>query len=130
MGFVCAFQKFDTPLLSRWSIRCIEIDWTNSAMVMSRVMFGRVVTQVMVTRFPLDVKLFLFIVVGEPVEMHVNGFGLTLFHGTMGDSTGSDIISGEGGWGLRMVKVKAAVADENGLTFIEEEAANFDLSSG
>ena len=67
-----AFQKFDTPLLSRWAVRCIEIDWTDSAMVMSRVMFGRVVTQFMVSRFPLDIKFFLFIVVREPVETHVS----------------------------------------------------------
>ena len=98
-------------------------------MVVSIVVFGRVVTQVVVTGFPLDVKLFLLVAAVEPVEAHVNGLGLALFHGSTDDATGSDVIGDQGGWGLRMAEVKAAVADGNGLTCIEEDTSNFGLSS-
>ena len=60
-------------------------------MVSPRVVFGRVVGQIVFTWFPED-ELALGCVVFEPIESHVNGFGSFLFNCACEAATSGNII--------------------------------------
>ena len=67
-------------------------------------MFGEEVSKVDSAQGPIDVESFLFDVIEEPVELHVNGFGLVLSNSRVDDAVGSAVGSLNRGWRLWMTK--------------------------
>ena len=63
-------QDFNTPF-GPWTVFVVEVDWSYSPMVRSRVVLSRVVLQIVFTWFPEDVKLSLGGLVLEPIELRV-----------------------------------------------------------
>ena len=61
-------------------------------MVRSRVVLCRVVSQIMFSWFPEDIKLALGGAVFEPIETHADGFGSFLFNYACEDAMGGNII--------------------------------------
>ena len=49
-----------------------------------RVVLAGIIGTVILTWFPIDVKLALFDTVLDPIEMHVHGFGVALLDSTSG----------------------------------------------
>jgi hypothetical protein len=54
------------------------ISWLYSNMVFRRVMFGRVISKIVLCTFPVDVKLLLSLSVANPIKLHVHCFGSAL----------------------------------------------------
>lgn len=49
------------------------------------MMFGVVVSKIILSRSPIDVKLALRYPILDPIKMHVHGTSLSLFHGVVND---------------------------------------------
>ena len=58
-------------------------------MVRGGVVFGKVITVVAATWFPIDDKLLLIASVSDPVETHIHCFGSLLLDGVIDDAVGS-----------------------------------------
>ena len=54
------------------------------SMVFGRVMFGKIISPVVLTWMPVDSKLILFNAVLDPVKAHVNCFAALLFDAVVG----------------------------------------------
>ena len=71
----------------------VKVHWSDSTMVCSRVVLGRVVGQIVFSWFPEDVELALGGAVLEPIEAHGDGFATFLLNCSCEDSTGGNIVS-------------------------------------
>jgi len=56
------------------------------------MVLGEVVSEIALTFGPVDEELALTNAVAYPVELHVHGFGATLFHGVIGDAGGCTVV--------------------------------------
>ena len=64
----------------------LKEDWAHSDVVGGRVVFGDIIClEVFVSRDPINYKLFLFYLVLNPVEAHIDGFGLFMFYCVVGE---------------------------------------------
>jgi hypothetical protein len=59
----------------------------------SRVMFAEIVSAIGCAGFPKYVELFLADAVADPIETHVNGLGVFLLDGIVGQSSGGGVVS-------------------------------------
>ena len=96
-------QDFNTPLYGPWTVFFVKVFWSDSTMVCSRVVLGRVVGQIVFTWFLEDIELSLDSSVFEPIEAHVDGFGTFLFNSSCEDTTGSKIVGFQWSWWLWVV---------------------------
>ena len=67
-------------------------------------MFGKIISSVQNSSFPVDVELSLAHPVADPIEAHVDGFGAFLFDGVVGNSGGGAVVSNNWGGGLGMAE--------------------------
>ena len=58
----------------------MKISITHYFMVRRSMVFGKIITMVVDTFVPEDVKVFLCLAIAEPVQPHVPSFGPSLFH--------------------------------------------------
>ena len=71
----------------------------HEAMIEMGVMLGEVIGKVISPTMPMDVKLTLEFTIFYPIETHVEGFRLALFHGEIDNAINSDVVNLEGsGW--------------------------------
>ena len=78
----------------------VEEGRSDMTMVGRRVVLAVVVTQVATAWAPVDVEHALLCSILDPVKIHVNGFGSSLFHGTIGKAVGCSIVHLDGSGGL------------------------------
>jgi len=57
------------------------------------MVFGKIIGMVGTARSPKNVKLALLDMILDPIKMHVDGFGLLLFHGVIGNAAGGTVVS-------------------------------------
>jgi len=74
----------------RWQM---EICWAHCLMMGGGMVFGEVISMVGAARAPKNVELALADPGVDPIKMHVNGFGLLLFHGVIGNAAGGAVVS-------------------------------------
>ena len=82
--------------------RGMQIGGMHSLMMVYGMMFGKIAGPVGVAWPPKDMKLTLPFVSMEPIEAHVNGFGMFLFDSVIYDSAGCVVVSLQGRGGLRV----------------------------
>ena len=70
-------------------------------------------------------ELVLFYAVAEPVETHVDGFGLILSDGGVDNAVGSAVISLDGSWRLWMTKFCERDSHWYGQLGVHVECSNF-----
>ena len=58
-----------------------EISWSSCNVVFGGVVFAEVISSVLCAQVPVDKEVPLLDSVSDPVEAHVNSFGLSLFYG-------------------------------------------------
>ena len=63
--------------------------------------------------------------VADPVESHIDGFRLVLFHGTADNAPCGTVVSDKWCWWLWKAKVDETIANRDGFTSIHEETSNF-----
>ena len=84
------------------SVLGVEEGRSDMTMVDRRVVLAVVVSQVATACPPVDVEHTLLCSILDPVKIHVNGFGSSLFHGTIGKAVGCGIVHLDGCGGLRV----------------------------
>ena len=99
-------------------------------MVHGCMVFSYVVTVVVWPRSPVMANLLLHISASQPVETHVNGFGLPWGDGVVDEYKGHDVFGLHGRRWLRMFHRYGRVADGDGFTTIDEEGAKLGLGGG
>ena len=58
----------------------------------SGVVFGKIIGAIEDALFPVDDKLSLSNAVADPIETHINGFGMFLFDGVISNSVCSTVV--------------------------------------
>ena len=105
------------------SIRVMEREEVTRAHVLvmcGRVMFSKVICQIVSPAAPVHEKLALFDAIADPVKAHVHGFRTSLFDGAVGDSGGAGIVGLDwSGW-LWMAHVLKRGSKHGGFFAIEE----------
>ena len=89
------------------------------------MMFGEVVSQIVLTFFPKYFKLVLANTVSYPIEAHVNGFGAFLFDCVIYNAIGCSIVSLDWGGRLGVTEKFECCAQGTGILSIVKESANF-----
>ena len=85
------------------------------------MMLGTVVSQVLVSWFPVVEEVFLGVAASEPPEAHVHGFEHLVHHGLVGDACGSGVVSLNVRGGLRPDHLDESVPERyHGLVAYEE----------
>jgi len=74
----------------------MEIDGTHVAVVESWMMFCEIIPFVVFAGLPINSELPLSDATADPVKVHVNGFGLFLFHGVTDDSFCTSVVGLDG----------------------------------
>ena len=108
----------------------MEIYGPDGPVVGHRVVLGPVVGMVFRSLAPMDTELALSDAIADPVEAHVDGFGLALFDAIIDDAIGHFIIRLDGRGRLGMSQSLQCVADGAGFPGIVEEAGNFGFGGG
>ena len=80
--------------------------------------------------FPEDVELALGCEIFEPIESHVDGFGLFLFNGACEDATCGDIVGFQWCRGLGVSQFDEALADGQCFLCIEVKGSHFSFGCG
>ena len=96
----------------------MEIDTADSFVVEATVVFGWIVSKVVETWFPVDVKHALADAVTQPVESHVHCLGAFLFYCFVNDTGRRAIVSFKRGSGLRMPHFNQAFSEWDCFTSI------------
>jgi hypothetical protein len=91
------------------------------------MMFGEVVRMIVGASFPVDDELALSYAIADPVETHVDGFGLSLFDSVIGYSLGGAVVSLNGGGRLWVAQFSEGNANGAGIFGVVEEATKFGL---
>ena len=107
----------------RW--RAMKVNGTHCLMVLRGVMLGEVVSSIVSTGFPLDVKLRLSLAILEPVETHVHGFGAPLLDFLV-DNTGGSLVVGDE-WSARLGKAEFGESEAKRKRFggVDERPSGF-----
>jgi hypothetical protein len=85
------------------------------------VVLGEVIGLVGSSRFPVDVELILANPILNPIETHVNGFGVFHLYSIVGDACSGAIVGLDGSGWLGMAKLGEGSPEGTGLLGIEEE---------
>ena len=80
----------------------VEDDGTHAAMMSWRVMFGKIIRQIVSAWGPEDIEVSLLRAVADPIEPHVDCAGSALFAGSVGDAVGGGIVGLKWSGGLWM----------------------------
>jgi hypothetical protein len=80
----------------------IEDDGTHAVMMSWRVMFCKIISQVVSARGPDNIEVTLLSSVADPIEAHVDHSGLSLFAGSIEDPVCGGIVCLEWCGGLWM----------------------------
>jgi len=70
----------------------MEICRSDSLMMGGGMVFGEIICMVGTARLPENVKLALPDPIPDPIELHVDGLGLLLFHSVIGNAANSAIV--------------------------------------
>ena len=90
-------------------------------------MLGELIGKFISPTMPMDVKLTLEFTIFYPIETHVEGFRLALFHGEIDNAVNSAVVNLEGSGWLGLVYISEDGTD-NGLLFvIKKESPSSDL---
>ena len=98
-------------------------------MIKVRVVFGAIIGNIFGTRSQKELELVLSFAVGQPMVLHVHGFGLTLDDGVISKTNYSGVITLGGIFGMRPTHL------DKGLTKLDhgfgayEDARNFSFGS-
>ena len=101
-GYLGLTRRINTPSQKVMMFGIIEDYRTHTAMMSWRVMFCKIISQVVSVRGPEDVEVALLSSVADPVEPHVDCSGSALFAGSIGDRVCGGIICLDWCGGLRM----------------------------
>ena len=74
------------------------------------MMFGEIVSEIVDTAVPVDMKFTLANVIANPIEMHVHGLGMTLVDRIIDNARGALIMSLNGSGRLRIPEFIEGVA--------------------
>ena len=91
-------------------------------------MFGKIISPVQNSSFPVDVELALADTVANPVEVHIDGFGSFLFDRVIGDAKGGTVVSYNWSGRLGIAKFLKARTDWARFFAIVEESSKFGFS--
>ena len=94
------------------------------------MMFGTVVSQVLVSWCPVVAEVFLGLAASEPPEAHVNGLEHFVYHGFVGDACGSGVVALNGVGGLRTAHLDESVPEGYHGIGADEEAGELGFSGG
>ena len=124
-------QGINTHSQVNWNparVRFMKIKRAHCLVVVNRVLFGVVVSQVLASRGPMIVELLLGLTVTEPMEPHVHCFGADLFAGAFGNGNGSGIVSLNGSGLLWMAHVFQGNPNGDGFCGSNVEGSCFSFS--
>jgi hypothetical protein len=108
----------------------VNIIWVNMLINISRVIFGRVVTQVLLTGLIIESKESLSFTIKEPEISHFHCALLLLFDGNINNAHSCGVVNVDESWWLWMTKFFKDKAYDFGFLSIKEECAKFCLSNG
>jgi hypothetical protein len=89
---------------------------------------GEVVSKVIGPLPPVDGELALCNTIADPIEAHVNGFGASLFYGSIGNARRTGVVSLDGSGRLWMSHVCKGCSEPSGFLAVMEESAKFRFS--
>ena len=99
-------------------------------MVLCGVVFGRVVSKIVLCTFPVDVELFLLLSVSHPVETHIHGFGSALYYGVGEDTDSAFVVKLEWSGALGMTHFGECCSHGGGIFGVNEARACFGFLYG
>jgi len=70
----------------------LEVGGSHGLMMFGRMVFGKIIGAIGVTRAPEDVELTLTGAVTNPIKSHVDGLGALLFDGVIDDAACSAVV--------------------------------------
>lgn len=108
----------------------MEEDRAHGAMMGRRMVFGRIIGEIVLARAPVDVELSLAGSVADPVESHVHGFGTFLFDGAGANAHCGGVVGEQGSGRLGVAEFLERDAKGTGFFSIVEEGSKFGFSSG
>ena len=103
----------------------MQVDGTMLVVVGGAVVFGEVIGSIIFSSAPMNDKLFLVYSVTDPIEMHVDGFGSTLFNSVIGNSSGSTVVGLDDSRGLWVAHFEESGAKCCCLFAVVEQRAEF-----
>ena len=106
-------------------VNLIEDDGSHVSMMSWRMMFCKVVSNVVGARCPINAEVALGDAIPYPIEAHVDGFGADLFDGPVHDATGSGVVGFYWCGGLWVSHFAERVANYSAFFGVEEEGTDF-----
>ena len=70
----------------------LEVGGSHGLMMFGRMVFGKIIGAIGVTRVPEDVELTLTGAIMNPIKLHVNGLGVLLLDGVIDDAACSAVV--------------------------------------
>ena len=98
-------------------------------MIKGGVIFGAIIGNIVSTRIPKEPELALSFAAGEPVVLHVHGFGLTLDDGVISNTNYSGVITLDGRFGMGPTHIDKVLTKLDHGFGAYEESRNFGFGS-
>ena len=98
--------------------------------MLCRVMFGRIICQIVLCTFPVDVELLLALSIPNPIKTHVHCFGSALNDSVSKYSYGAFVVELERSGALRVAHFGECCAHRDGVFSVDEAGAGFGLLDG
>ena len=84
------------------TVEDVKIGGSHAAMMRCGVVLGKIIGKICGARAPVYIELVLLDTILNPIETHVHGSGLTLFHGFVGKAYSGGVVNFNWGWWLGM----------------------------
>ena len=110
--------------LSSW----LQVGRLHNTVMGRRVVLGEIVTEVSAAGLPINEKLALMGAVLDPIEAHIDGFGLFLFYDAVCETFRGRVVDTDCSWWLRVNEFLEGSAYWHGLLAILKSSTDFGFS--
>ena len=108
----------------------MKIGWPHLPVMICRVMFGMIISQIFGSRSPVNDKLALLGPILDPIKTHANGLGYFLFYGAIGKYDSKSFVNLHGSGRLGMPHFLKILEERDGLLTIDVGSSHFCFSRG
>ena len=98
--------------------------------MLRRMVFSGIICEIVLRTFPVDVELFLALLITNPVEMHIHGFGSALNYCVSEDANSALVVELKWSGALGVAHFGKSCSHGNGVFSVDEAGSCFGFLDG